>query len=329
MSFDPTLFPGGPGYLVTGGNTFQAKNDSWKAADKSTTFAAPTNLYGGTAPRRDATMHAISLTPIATAANLAALLAACIPYRKAMIGQTICPASDVTGVIQTKFGGTTNTGESLTYPKFVVTKMAKLTCAANLDLLGETEWTGMVKSGAFGTAPGDFYVVADSAYAAPPSVLTTRLYDTYTLAIGGSGAAAPFLNVIVDKTGIEITPTVKLELIDPSLYGPTNYKIDDVTLEIAFKPMQMTIANFLTLFPAASASVGRGQSASGIGQAVTVMGSGAGKLSLTVPNMSVKAGSSATVFDRKNGFVDKITLEANLIDGADLFALGVIGGPII
>ena len=332
MSFDPTLFPGGPAYFTTNGNTFQAQDDSWKIADKSKNFDVVTNLRGKVGSRIEQVMSTISLKPIATVNNLAALLAALIPYRQSSYGTLIYPASDLTGVVQTKLGGTGNAGQSVTFAKVALTKMAKLTCGPNKPLLGDVEWTALLASGTSGSTAGNFLTIADSAYTAPTLSLASFLYDTYTLSYGTSGTA-PFNNIVVDDAGIEVTPTVALEPVVTSQYGPVNMRVGVVGLEIAFRPQQMTLQNFNTLFPRDGQYVGRGFSTIPLGGALSLVGSGTGRLSLQVPNATVKPGAAGLEFNQKTGYVDKITMEANATDNAgafvDLFTLGVVGGTLV
>ncbi len=327
MSFDPTLFPGGPAYFTRGGTTFQAQDDSWKIADKSKNFDVTTNLRGKIGTRLDEVMATVSMKPIATTANLAALLAALIPYRQADYGKLIFPSSDVTGVVQTKLGGTGNLGQSVTYTKTALTKMSPLTCAPNKPLLGDAEWTALLKSGASGGTAGDFITIADSTYTAPSLSILAFLYDTYTLAFGAS-PSAPFDDIAVDDAGIVVTPNVTLEPVGVSKYGPVNMRIAGVTLEISFRPVQMTLANFNTLFKRDGTGVGRGKANSPLGGALSLTGSGTGGLNLQVPNATVKAGSAGLEFNAKSSFVDRITMEANATDSSgafvELFTLGVL-----
>ncbi len=326
MSFDPTLFPGGPAFLTRAGVVLQAQDESWKYKDASKNFPVPTNLRGPSGQRVDSVMGVISLKPIATTGNLAALLTALVPQRQVDYGKLIYPATDVTTVIQTKLGGTGNAGQSVTYTKSAVTKYPTLTCAPNKPLFGEIDITTMLASGTTGGTLGNFLTIADSTYTDPSLSVLTHLYDTYTLAYG-TAPAAPFNDIAVDDSGIVITPAVKLEPVLVSKYGPVNMRNVGITLEVSFRPVQMTLANFNTLFPRDGVNMGRGAAVNALGGALTVMGSGAGRLALTVPNVTVKPGSAGLEFNAKTGYVDRITMEANPTDNAgafvELFTLGV------
>ena len=73
--------------------------------------------------------------------------------------------------------------------------------------------------------------------------------------------------------------------------------------------------------------MGRGQPTTGIGGALSILGSGAGKLTCQIPNASVKPGAAGLEFNAKTGYVDSITMEANATDNSgafvELFTFGV------
>jgi len=280
--------------------------EDWTAPDEPTQFQIKTNLQGPVDERAEDLIGRINFKPLAFGASIATLFTKLFPYTPSMIGSLIFPSTDKTAVIQTMTGGTNDAGQSITYSAARLTKMPSITFAPNKTMFGPAEITCLVKNGASGGTAGDFFTVADSAYSEPALSPLDILTDRYTLA-WGSAPAAPFDVIETDDSGIVFEPQVSLEPVKTSRGGTVNFRITDVTATIKFRPLNLTIANYRTMFPMEGASVVRGKSLSGRGDQLTVTGSAAGMPKLTIPLAAPTKGGLAF---GKDGRITEVTLMA-------------------
>ena len=82
------------------------------------------DLAGTFDERMKSQMTVVSGQPVGALSS--ASLAACFPYAVSQIGASIFGASDKPLVIVTKYGGTSNAGQTITYPRAALTKLPQL-----------------------------------------------------------------------------------------------------------------------------------------------------------------------------------------------------------
>jgi len=114
-------------------------------------------------------------------------------------------------------------------------------------------------------------------------------FDPLTLISGlykfAWGSTSPFDDIETDENGVELTPNVELKELSTQLGGLLNYRIADVSAQAKFTPVNLASADFYSLLQVQGAAAGRGKAMGtrGLAFSATPEGSGAGRLSLSVP----------------------------------------------
>ncbi len=259
-----TSYPAGPAFLTIAGITIEMAED-WKVTHQIQKVDMKTNLHGVVGSSEDYVIAKITGKPIATSANLSALLAFLFPYQPEMIGQLAMPDSDTPAVIQTR------DGKEITFAAAFLSKMPDVTLAANTDIFGEFEITCIRAFGGDPTNPLDMVQVSSSEYVAPSMDPLARIRAPYAVAWGD---AAPFSAIEASKAGVKFSPVVKLTAVEPDLTRLINYRIESVEATAKFTPLNLDADDFTGFVQLAGATAGVGKVLGTRGQQLTVTPSG-------------------------------------------------------
>jgi hypothetical protein len=268
---------GGPAFLTWNGLTIQL-HDDWQVEVEEVVEERRTNLDGLASHGLSHRIATITGKPVAVSTNVADLMTKLHPYKASDRGKllsTVLGGANLPAVIQTM------DGRSITFSACFLTQMPEMTFAPNVDVFGDVTWTCILaESGTFATL-ANFVAEASSAFTAPALNPVNLISERYNLSWGST---APFDAIETDTSGIVLRPTLDTTELSTQKAGLLDWRINDVTAEVEFTPVNLTSANFNSLI----ATVARGKAMSGFGQALTVQqttGTGSPKLvaGLAVP----------------------------------------------
>jgi len=299
------IYPAGGAYGAFNSQTIRSAED-WKIEDDLQLFPVNSVTRGKLEDRVKNLMGKLTCTPRVFLPTLIAQLGLFVPYLDpAAVGTTIFPGTDLPFVVQTK------DGKSITYSKAAITKMPEIILHPAKRLLGNTEFSLLVATGAAIGASASYDAEAASSYTEPAETLGNEYYDMYSMTFGTGGAA---ITLVADKDGISIKPVIKVEEIQPGMEPTRNYRITDVTCSVEFRPLTMDCDTFYGTFAQLSATgapvLGGPISSNGAQLVISSStgGVGSGKLKITLPMVSrSKGGIEAS---NKNPRIAKVTLEA-------------------
>src|SRR5581483_6014013 len=115
----------GPAIVTWNGFSYYSKAGI-KAEFKRETFKITTDADGDIDERMKSQLTEVSFQPVGMAGAASTAMAPYFPYAVNAIGKSIFGASNLPLVIVTKFGGTGNAGQAITYPRGAVTKLPPL-----------------------------------------------------------------------------------------------------------------------------------------------------------------------------------------------------------
>src|SRR5580692_10815294 len=166
-----------------------------KAEFKRETFKVHTDFDGQIDERAKTQLTEVTFHPDGQISTLAKYF----PYAVAQIGSSIFGATPLPLVIQTKFGGASNTGQTITYPRAALTKLPQLRLKTTDTLFGEMTFSCLGVPSVQPTGASAWQAIADAAFADSSYDETTIITDTYSAAYGSS----PY-NAMGSMAGFEI-----------------------------------------------------------------------------------------------------------------------------
>lgn len=233
-------FTGGPAFLTWNGLQIQLHED-WNAEITEELVERRTNLQGLVGHGMNYRVGKITGKPIAVSTNLADLLSKLHPYKASDKGKklsTVLGGADLPGIVQTA------DGRSLTFDSGFLTQMPELTFAPNVDLFGDFELTFLVAEGGSHATIADFVSEASSAYSEPALNPVNLVSHRYSLAWG---ASAPFSSIETTESGIVLSPNLDTSELITQRDGLIDWRINDITAEVKFTPVNVSSADFLSL----------------------------------------------------------------------------------
>jgi len=263
----------GPAIITWNGKSFYSKAGI-KAAFKRDTFTVETDFDGQIDERAKTQLTEITFQPDGQVANLNKYF----PYAVGQIGSSIFGASALPLVIQTKFGGASNTGQTITYPRAAVSKLPQLRLKPTDTLFGEMTFSCLGVPTVQPTGATAWQAIADAAFADTTFDETAIITDTYSAAFGSS----PY-NVIGSMAGFEIDITMAVENILADDFGIVDMMLTSLTATAKFAPSNLTEAQLYTLLANQNSGyVQPGQSLAKNNTNLVITGSGNGAKTLTV-----------------------------------------------
>jgi hypothetical protein len=246
-----------------------------KADFKRETFKVDSDLAGTLDERAKSQMTVVHGQPVGALSSTS--LAACFPYTVAQIGGSIFGSTDLPLVIVTKFGGTNNAGQTITYPRAAVTKFPQLRLKATDTLLGDMEFSCLGDPTVQPNTSGAWETIASATFADPTFDEAQIITDIYTAAYGSS----PY-NVIGSMAGFEIDLAMAVNQITADDFGIVDMTLKELTATAKFAPSNLTQAQVATLLNyQGSGYIFPGQSLSKNNTDLVIIGSGNGAHTLT------------------------------------------------
>lgn len=298
----------GPAILKWLGYVYYFK-DGLKEAYTRETWAVGSDFGGDFSERFKSAKTVLSGTPVGmmslftTASNKSAMF----PYTRAQIGQPGAvmgtPASPNTVVIQTQFGGASNTGQTITFVRGGMTKHPTVQLGSQKTLCGATEFTCIGNPTTANNAAGSWEATVDAAFADTSFDETQIISDIYTAAFGST----PY-DSIGSHNGFEVDIPLKLNEGMSDDYGIIDVNIDGMGPATAkFAPSNLTQAQIWTMMNAQGTNViqpGMDIAKPGTTLAIGGTGNGAHTLAVSLPKMGPK--SMGFTYDKKNNRVTEV-----------------------
>jgi hypothetical protein len=263
----------GPAIIQWNGKSFYSKAGI-KAEFKRETFKIETDFDGQIDERAKTQVTEITFQPDGQVSTLSKYF----PYSVAQIGSSIFGATSLPLVIQTKFGGASNTGQTITYPRAALSKQPQLRLKPTETLFGEMAFTCLGVPSVQPTGASAWQAIADSAFADTSYDETTIVTDGYSAAYGSS----PY-NAIGSMAGFEIELGMETEKIIADDFGIVDMILKSLTAKAKFAPSNLTEAQLYTLLNnQGTGYVYPGQSLSKSNTNLIIAGSGNAAHTLTV-----------------------------------------------
>jgi hypothetical protein len=263
----------GPAIIQWNGKSFYSKAGI-KAEFKRDTFKVQTDFDGTIDERAKSQRTEITFQPDGQISTLAKYF----PYNVAQIGSSVFGSTPVPLVIQTKFGGASNTGQTITYPRAALTKLPQLKLKPSDTLFGEMTFTCLGVPTVQPTGASAWQAIADAAFADTSFDETAIITDAYSASYGSS----PY-NAIGSMAGFEVDITAETENITSDDFGIVDMILKSLTATAKFAPSNLTEAQLYALLSNQGSNyVYPGQSLSKSNTNLVISGSGNGAHTLTV-----------------------------------------------
>lgn len=271
------VFTKGGAYATFNSATISSYAD-WGIKDNLKVFDQTSNTRGVLAQRiKDLTGTATISPRSSIAAGIINQLGLFTYLDPALVGQPVCGATNLPFVVQTK------DGRSLTFGKACLSKPSKITIAPakGVHLFGPAEFELLIPEAYAIGAAGSYAVDASSAYTEPTIANSDEYFPAMTATFSGGSTI-----LIPDEIGIVITPTVKIDYIQPGEEPTRNGTITEVGLEIELVPLTLTTALFYSTVGQLLGTGAAGLGGLAVGGTLTfadVNGAGSGGLQLVIP----------------------------------------------
>ena len=261
----------GPAIVTWNGHTYYTKGGV-KAEFKRETFKIETDMDGQIDERMKTQMLEVSFQPVGMIADLTGFY-----YTVSQVGKSIFTSSALPLVIVTKFGGASNTGQTITYPRAGLLKLPQFRLKATDTLFGDMAFACPGVPTVQPNTSTAWETIADAAFADTTFDETKIVTDIYHADYGSSPFAA-----MGSKTGFEIDITAEMANIEDDSYGIVDIILKSLTGSAKFVPNNLTQANVATLMNYQNTGyVFPGQSLSPGSTDLVVVGSGNNGLTLT------------------------------------------------
>ena len=276
----------GPAIVTWNGYTYYTKAGV-KVAFTRDTFKIETDFDGTIDERHKSQKATVSLQPVGMITTMSGMF----PYAISMVGKSVFTGTDLPLVIVTKFGGTGNAGQTITYPRGALTKTPQLRLKPTDTLFGDLEFTCLGDPTVQPNGATAWETIASATFADTSFDETAITTDIYSAAFGSS----PY-NAMGSKTGFEIDIELDLKTIEDDSFGIVDMILAGMTAKAKFVPNNITQAQFATLLAYQNTGyIYPGQSVSKSNTDLVITGSGnlgsGHTLTATIKNAGPKAGT--------------------------------------
>ena len=289
----PTVIVG-PAIVTWNGNSYYFKSGV-KAAYKRDTFNIETDFDGKIDERMVSQTTVITGTPVGQITS--AGMGKHFPYALSAIGKSIFGGgTNLPLVIVTKFGGASNTGQTITYPRGAMTKLPTLKLRSKETLFGDLAFTCLGDPTVQPNTANAWQAIADAAFADTNFDETSIITDIYTAAYGST----PY-NAMGSLAGFEVDISMSANTITADDYGVVDMILKEITATAKFVPSNLTEVQVQTLLANQGTNyIYPGQSLAKANTNLVIAGSGNGAktLTVTINNAGPKAGGF--MYDTKN-----------------------------
>jgi hypothetical protein len=263
----------GPAIIQWNGKSYYSKAGI-KSEFKRETFKVVTDFDGQIDERAKTQLTELTFQPDGQISNLNKYF----PYAVTQIGGSVFGTTPLPLVIQTKFGGASNTGQTITFPRAALTKQPQLNLKPTATLFGELTFTCLGVPTVQPTGATAWQTIVDAAFSDATYDETAIVTDTYAAAYGSS----PY-NAMGSLAGFEINLALETEKIVADDFGIADIILKSLTASAKFAPSNLTEAQLYTLLAnQGTAYVYPGQSLSKSNTNLVITGSGNSGKTLTV-----------------------------------------------
>src|ERR1700722_8054345 len=234
----PTIIVG-PAIVTWNGYSYYFKHGI-KAEFKRETFFVETDFDGKIDERMKTHMTEITGQPVGMLSS--AGIGAMFPYAVGAIGKSIFGAGDLPLVIVTRFGGTGNNGQTITYPRGALSKLPQLRLKPTDTLFGDLAFTCLGDPTVQPNISGAWNTIASASFADTSFDETQIITDIYSAAYGSS----PY-NTMGSMAGFEIDIAMETAPITADDFGVVDMILKTLTARAKFAPSNLTEAQVNTL----------------------------------------------------------------------------------
>ena len=229
----------GPAIVTWNGYSYYFKGGV-KAEFKRETFFIETDFDGKIDERHKSQMTVVSGQPVGMMSTGG--MSAMYPYGVSAVGKSVFGASDLPLVIVTRFGGTGNNGQTITYARGALTKTPQLRLKPTDTLFGDMEFTCLGDPTVQSNTANAWNTIASATFADTTFDETQIITDIYSAAYG----SAPY-NSIGSMAGFEIDLAIGLATIVADDFGNVDMILKELTATARFAPSNLTEAQVNTL----------------------------------------------------------------------------------
>jgi hypothetical protein len=264
----------GPAIVTWNGYSYYFKA-GLKSEFKRETFKITTDFDGDIDERMKSQMTEISGQPVGMLST--AGMAAMFPYGVSAVGKSIFGTADLPLVIVTRFGGTSNLGQTITYPRGAMSKFPQLRLKPTDTLFGDLTFTCLSDPTVQPNTAAAWNTVASATFADVSFDETQIITDSYSAAYGST----PY-NAMGSMAGFEIDISMETSQIPADDYGIVDIILKGLTATAKFAPSNLTETQVYTLLGLQGTGyIFPGQSLSKAGTPLVITGSGNGAHTLT------------------------------------------------
>jgi hypothetical protein len=239
-------------------------------------FTVKSDTDGDIDERHSSLINEITFTPVGEVESLSKPF----PYGAASVGKSIFGTSNKPVVIVTKFGGASNTGQTITFPRGAVNpeKMPQLRLSTQKTLLGQMGILCLGSAVVQDNTSAFWSTLADAVFADTGFDETKVVTDIYTAAWG----ASPFASMGALE-GFTVDIKGKNKMIMDDGVGIADVHLVSLNASARFRPNNLTEANLRTLLAYQdTAAIRPGQSYANRNRDLVITGAGNNGLTLTV-----------------------------------------------
>jgi|SRR5579863_7300929 len=272
----------GPAIVTWNGNSYYTKAGI-KAEFKRDTFKVSTDIDGDIDERMKAQMTKVSFQPVGMMGGASTAMAAYFPYSVVAVGKSVFGTTDLPLVIQTKFGGSSNNGQTITYPRAAVTKFPQLRLKPTDTLFGDMTFTCLGDPTVAPSGSTAWETIANNPFGDATFDETQIVTDSY---VATWGSSSPY-NSMGSMAGFEIDLQMATDKIDADDYGHVDLILKSLTATAKFAPSNLTQAQMSALLACQGSTSGTayvypGQSLAIAGNDLVIAGTGNGARVLSV-----------------------------------------------
>ncbi len=255
-SINRTTLVEGPAIVTLGGKTYYTR-DAITLNPGISTFDVEDTAHGVMDTRVEDIVGTISFRPVGVWANIHPLYSA---YASPVIGSSLLGSTDADCVIHSL------DGRKITCHAAGVTKLPDLTFSAVEQLAGNMEISFLGTNNVEWSTADKRLVEAAAAFSDAGYDPATVLTQPYSVTLGSTS--------LQTESGVTVRFSLEASPRKTDSYGTVDIRLDKLTVEASFRPVGMSAADYLALFPVQGTGVGRGVSMGGSGKSLVIAGTG-------------------------------------------------------
>lgn len=281
----------GPAIVVFGGKTYYTR-DAITLNPGISTFDVSDTAHGVMDTRIEDIVGKITFRPVGVWGNIHPLYSV---FEDPVIGSSLLGGSDADAVIHSL------DGRKITCHGAGVTKLPDLTFSAVEQIPGQVEITFLGTNNTEWSNASKRLVEAAQAFSDTGYDPATVLTQPYAVTLGSGNSALS----LETEAGVTVSFEIGAEPRKTDSYGTVDIRLSSFKVSAKFRPVGMSAADYLALFPMQGTGVVRGVSMGGAGKPLVISGTGV----YFALNGAAPADGSV-VFNAGENRVGELTLQA-------------------